>query len=146
MINIRKATQRDVPRILELYGELAGEKQKDPSDTTNQVFNQIISLPNQEFLVAEKDNFVAGTVFLQITPNLSHDARPWAVLENLVVDGRYRRQGIGRLLVEYALTRAREAGCYKVQLLSSHIRHEAHQFYRALGFDDAAIGFRVYFQ
>jgi GNAT superfamily N-acetyltransferase len=64
----------------------------------------------------------------------------------LVVDGRCRRQGIGRLLVEYALTRAREAGCYKVQLLSSNTRHEAHQFYRALGFDDTAIGFRVYFQ
>jgi len=144
MISIRKATKQDVPRILELYEELTGEKRKDPSDTTNQVFNEIISLPNQEFLVAEKDSFVVGTVFLQITPNLSHDARPWAVLENLVVDGRYRRQGIG-LLVEYALTRAREAGCYKLQLLSSNTRHEAHQFYRAVGFEDTASGFRLYF-
>jgi N-acetylglutamate synthase-like GNAT family acetyltransferase len=145
MISIRKATKQDVPRILELYEELTGEKRKDPSDTTNQVFNEIISLPNQEFLVAEKDSFVVGTVFLQITPNLSHDARPWAVLENLVVDGRYRRQGVGRLLVEYALTRAREAGCYKLQLLSSNTRHEAHQFYRAVGFEDTASGFRLYF-
>ena len=145
MISIRKVTQQDIPRILELYVELTGEKQKAPSDTTNQVFNEIISLPNQEFLVAEKDNFVVGTLFLLIAPNLSHDARPWAVLENLVVDGQYRRQGIGRFLVEYASTRAREAGCYKLQLLSSNMRHEAHQFYRSVGFDDTATGFRLYF-
>jgi N-acetylglutamate synthase-like GNAT family acetyltransferase len=145
MISIRKAKQQDLPRILELYEELTGEKQKAATDTTNQVFNEIISLPNQEFLVAEKNSFVVGTIFLQITPNLSHVARPWAILENLVVDGRYRRQGIGRLLIEYASARAREAGCYKVQLLSSNIRHEAHQFYRALGFDDTATGFRMYF-
>lgn len=145
MISIRKATQHDIPRILELYEELTGEKQSGPSDTTNQVFNEIISLPNQEFLVAEKDGFVVGTVFLQITPNLSHDARPWAILENMVIDGRYRRQGIGRLLVEYACTRAREAGCYKVQLLSNERRHEAHRFYRAVGFEDTAFGFRLYF-
>lgn len=145
MISIRKATQQDIPRILELYEELTGEKQNDPSDTTNQVFNEIISLPNQEFLVAEKDSFVVGTVFLQITPNLSHDARPWAILENMVIDGRYHRQGIGRLLVEYAFTRAREAGCYKMQLLSDKRRHEAHQFYRAVGFEDTAFGFRLYF-
>ena len=145
MVNIRKATQGDIPRILELYEQLTGEKQKATSDTTSQVFNEIISLPNQEFLVAEKDSFVVGTVFLQITPNLSHGARPWAVLENLVVDGQYRRQGIGRLLVEYALTQAREAGCYKVQLLSSNTRHEAHRFYRAVGFDGTATGFRLYF-
>ena len=145
MISIRKARQQDIPRILELYEELTGEKQTDPSDTTNQVFNEIISLSNQEFLVAEKDSFVVGTVFLQITPNLSHDARPWAILENMVVDGRYRRQGIGRLLAEYAFTHAREAGCYKVQLLSNKRRHEAHQFYRAVGFEDTAFGFRLYF-
>ena len=104
MNNIRQAKETDIPRILELYAELTEEKQKVPAETIQSVFNQIIKLPNQQFLVAEKDGLVVGTLFLQITPNLSHGARPWAVLENLVVDRRYRGHGFGRLLIEHALS------------------------------------------
>ena len=142
---IRKATRQDIPRILELYEEFTGEKQNISSDAIERVFAEIVATPNQEFLVAEKDGLVLGTLFLQIVPNLSHDARPWAILENMVVDSRYRRLGIGRLLIEYALIRCREAGCYKVQLLSNKKRQEAHQFYRSVGFEDSALGFRLYF-
>ena len=130
---------------MELYEELTEEKQSIPVETMNQVFTEIVAIPNQEFLVAEKDSFVVGTLFLQIIPNLSHQARPWAILENMVVDSRYRRQGIGRLLIEHALTCCRQAGCYKVQLLSNKKRQEAHQFYRSIGFEDSALGFRLYF-
>ena len=145
MNSIRKATHQDIPRILELYEELTEEKQKISSETILRVFAEIVAMPNQQFLVAEKDDFVSGTLFLQIIPNLSHNARPWAILENMVVDSRYRRQGIGRLLIEYALNFCREANCCRVQLLSNKKRKEAHQFYRSLGFEDSALGFRMYF-
>ncbi len=144
MNSIRKATPRDVPRILQLYEELTEEKINVSSDKIQQVFNEIVALPNQEFLVAEKEGFVVGTLFLQIIPNLSHNAHPWTILENMVVDSRYRRQGFGRLLIEHALNRSREAGCYKVQLLSNKKRKEAHEFYRSIGFEDSALGFRLY--
>ena len=144
MIHIRNAIQQDIPRILELYEELSGQKQDGSPEIMDRVFDQIISLPDRELLVAEKEGFVVGTIFMQITPNLSHDGRPWAILENMVVDGRYRRQGIGRKLVEYVFTRAREAGCYKVQLLSHKKRRQAHKFYRAAGFENTALGFRLY--
>lgn len=145
MIRIRKASLADIPRILELYEELTEEKQTISSDTAQRVFIEIAAMPNQELLVAEKDGFVVGSLFVQIIPNLSHDARPWAILENMIVDNRYRRQGIGRLLLEYVLNRSREAGCYKVQLLSNEKRLEAHKFYRSMGFKDSALGFRMYF-
>lgn len=144
MIIIRQATQVDIPRILELYEELAGERQNIPSETVQRVFSEILALPNQYFLVAERDNFVLGTLFLQIVPNLSHNAHPWAILENIVVDRRYREQGFGRLLIDHALAICRKAGCYKVQLLSNNKRKEAHQFYRHLGFENSAVGFRMY--
>jgi N-acetylglutamate synthase-like GNAT family acetyltransferase len=145
MNRIRKASQQDIPRILELYAELTEEKLDISSDTALRVFKEIITLPNQEFCVAEKDDMVVGTLFLQIIPNLTHGAHPWAILENMVVDSQYRRQGIGRLLIEHALTRCREAGCYKVQLLSNKKRKEAHLFYRSVGLEDSALGFRLYF-
>ncbi len=145
MTVIRQATLQDTTRILVLYEELTGEKQSLTKETLQRVFSQIEALPNHHFLVAENDGLVTGTLFLLIVPNLSHEARPWAVVENIMVDRRMHRQGIGRQLMEYAFERCREAKCYKIQLLSNQKRMEAHQFYRSLGFDESVRGFRKYF-
>jgi predicted N-acetyltransferase YhbS len=142
--SIRKATKQDISRILALYEELTEEKQNLSTYTIGRVFAEITSSPNMELLVAEKDGLVVGTLFLQIVPNLTHNARPWAILENIVVDGRYHRKGVGLILIESAFTRAKQAGCYKVQLLSNKKRNDAHQFYRSMGFEDSALGFRRY--
>ncbi len=144
MAMVRPATEQDMPRVLELYQELTGEPHYPSPDKTQPVFAEIVSMPGHELLVAEEDGVVVGTMVLLIVPNLSHGALPWAMVENMVVDGRYRRKRIGRLLVEYAIARARQAGCYKVQLLSNKKRHEAHQFYQDLGFEASAHGFRLY--
>ena len=144
MTIIRIATEQDLPRILELYEELTGEQHHLSQEDTQPVFAEIISMPVYELLVAEDDSLVVGTMVLLIVPNLSHGALPWAIVENMVVDGTHRRRGIGRLLMEYGIDHARQSGCYKVQLLSNIKRHEAHQFYEALGFKNSAFGFRLY--
>jgi predicted N-acetyltransferase YhbS len=141
---VRPATELDIPRILELYETLTGERHNLSRQETGPVFDAIASMPGHELLVAEENGMVVGTVVLLIVPNLSHEAHPWAIVENLVVDVGYRRRGIGRLLMDYAIASAREAGCYKVQLLSNVKRKEAHQFYKALGFRTSAYGFRMY--
>ena len=145
MVTVRKAAVRDIPRILELYEELTEKKQDISPAKAKQVFKQINDISAGKFLVAEKDGEVLGTLYIQVIPNLSHNGTPYAVIENVVVDKRFHKQGIGRLLIENALTFAREAGCYKVQLLSMKKRLDAHQFYRAFGFEDSALGFRLYF-
>jgi hypothetical protein len=40
---------------------------------------------------------------------------------------------------------ARTAGCCKLQLVSGKPRAEAHEFYRSLGLDAVAEGFKIYF-
>jgi GNAT superfamily N-acetyltransferase len=49
------------------------------------------------------------------------------------------------MLMDYAISRAREAGCHKLVLTSDKRRRRAHQFYRSLGFRPSAHGFRLYF-
>jgi ribosomal protein S18 acetylase RimI-like enzyme len=144
MATVRPAIEQDIPRILELYEELTGERHDLTRRETGPVFAEISSMPSHELLVAEEDNVVVGTMVLLIVPNFSHGALPWAIVENLIVGVGYRRRGIGRLLMDYAVARAREAGCYKLQLLSSVKRREAHRFYKALGFKTSAYGFRLY--
>ncbi len=79
-----------------------------------------------------------------IVPNLSHGGLPWAGVENVFVDNEYRRLGIGKLLMDYAASRAKEAGCYKIQLISDKSRSVAHEFYQALGYKATGHGFRLY--
>lgn len=144
MAIVRPATEPDMPRILELYQELTGERHDLTRHETGPLFAEIAAMAGHELLVAEEDGVVVGSMVLLIVPNFSHGALPWAIVENLVVDVSYRRRGIGRTLMEYALARAREAGCYKLQFLSSVKRREAPWFYKALGFKTSAHGFRMY--
>lgn len=151
MAIVRAATEEDIPRILELYRELVittsgAECSKVTSqDDYRRVFAEISASSGHELLVAEEQGEVAGSVVFLIVPNLSHGALPRALVENLVVDRRYQRKGLGRLLMEYAIARAKEAGCYKLALESNKKRREAHRFYSSLGFKASAHGFRLYF-
>lgn len=151
MVMIRQATEQDIPRILELYRELAittseVELTWSPSpDDYRRVLAEICAAPGHELLVVEDQGQVVGTMVLLIVPNLSHGACPWALVENLVIGHEQRRRGLGRLLMDYAIGRARDAGCYRIVLSSDKRRREAHRFYRSLGFEASAHGFRLHF-
>ena len=151
MVIIRAATEQDIPRILELYEELVtstapAETGRTPSlDDYRRVFEQARDMPGHELIVAEENGKVIGTMVLLIVPNLSHSGLPWATVENVVTDQRFQRQGIGKIMMEYAIDRAKESGCYKLQLASNKKREEAHRFYEGLGFEASAHGFRLYF-
>jgi GNAT superfamily N-acetyltransferase len=97
-------------------------------------------------LVADDDGRVIGTADMIIVPNLTHDGRPWAMIENIIVQPERRRSGVARSLLDEVFARARAANCYKVQLMSNQKREEAHSFYGALGFAPSAQGFRLYLE
>jgi GNAT superfamily N-acetyltransferase len=109
------------------------------------VLADIAADPRHELLVVEDGGEFAGTAVLLIVPNLSHGATPWALVENIIIDQRFRRRGLARMLLSYAVTRAREAGCHRIEIMSDNSRKDAHHLYRSLGFVDCATGFRNYF-
>jgi ribosomal protein S18 acetylase RimI-like enzyme len=151
LVKIRLATERDIPRIIELYQELSLtishiEQALSPSsDEYRKVFAEICADPKHELLVAESQGQVVGTIALLIVPNLSHNATPYAIAENLIVNQKHRRQGIARQLLEYCINRAKEEKCHRIELCSDKRREEAHRLYRSLGFEPSAYGFRIYF-
>src|SRR4030042_3716161 len=147
---IRTATENDLPRILELYQQLAippvdDRDEQDPViESHRQAFADIKSLPGCEVIVAEEDGQVIGTSMLMIVPNLSHSGKPWIIVENVVVDKNFRRTGAGKLLMEYIKRKAKETGCCKIQLMSDKRRtEEAHKFYRAIEIGRASCRERV---
>lgn len=151
MPTIRSATEEDLPALIMLYEQLAideaeVERTRNPGmEDYRRILAQIQADPNHDLLVLEVDGEVVGTLVFLLVPNLSHHATPWALVENVVVEERQRGKGYGRLLMEHAIERAREAGCYKISLTSNITRLRAHRFYQSLGFKASARGFRMYF-
>ena len=148
---IRLAKVNDIPRIIQLYDELvittsSIESGKKPSLADYQeTLNEINIIPGYELLIAEENDEVIGSMVLLIMPNLSHRASPWALVENIIIGPKQRRRNVGRKLMEYAVRRAKDKGCYKIILNSDKRRRGAHKFYRSLGFEAFAYGFSLYF-
>jgi len=148
---IRLATVDDIPRILQLYDELIITTSKVESNKElslkdyQRTLGEICSIPGYELLVAEDKGEILGTMVLLILPNLTHRASPWAMVENLIVDPNQQRRQLGRQLMKYAISRAKDEGCYKIILNSNKKRRGAHKFYQALGFEASSHGFSIYF-
>lgn len=58
-----------------------------------------------------------------------------SIVEDVVVDEKMRRRGIGQALLEYAITVASEAGASAVALTSNPQREAANQMYDSMGFE-----------
>jgi GNAT superfamily N-acetyltransferase len=147
---VRQALEKDIPRILELYRQLSlnpspSPYQAPPLYDCIKVFRKMSEYPNYHLLVAEEGGAVVGTLVLAVLPGFAHGTQPFAVVEYVVVDEKYRSQGIGRLMMEAVKSYAKTAGCYKIMLTSDKRRDRAHKFYRTLGFEASAEGFRFYF-
>ena len=77
---------------------------------------------------------LAATAYLNVIPNLTRSASPYAVIENVVVDEPLRRTGVGKQIIGATLQAAWNAGCYKAMLLTGSQHASTHAFYRACGF------------
>jgi GNAT superfamily N-acetyltransferase len=70
---------------------------------------------------------------------------PSALVEDVVVPSDWRRKGVGKAMMTYAMALCREARCYKLALSSNVIREPAHRFYESLGFTCHGFSFVVEF-
>ncbi len=90
--------------------------------------------PGYHLLVCEVDGRIACSVTVIVIRNLTHGLRPYAVVENVVTHAGFRKQGLASRLLEAAVAIAREAGCYKVMLMTGSKEESTLQFYRNNGF------------
>jgi GNAT superfamily N-acetyltransferase len=142
-ISVRAATPGDIHPLIGLLSQLHPEHPAN-SRTARHVLEAVLQQHGRPALLAQADEEVITTADLLLVPNLTHRARPWAIVENLVVDEAARGQGAGRALIDEIVARAERARCYMIQLLSLNHRTAASAFYRHHGFQPVAQGFRCY--
>lgn len=139
---IREATPIDLPKILELY---ACPDCDDGNVITllqvESIWNRIQSYPDYHLYIALAEDQIVGTFALLIMDNLGHQGSRSGILEDVVVDPRYQRQGIGTAMIRFALNLCHQKQCYKVILSSNFKRQHAHAFYESLGFEKHGYSF-----
>lgn len=85
-----------------------------------------------QFLARREDGSIVGVSTLVTFP-IPTATRGW--VEEVIVDEASNNQGIGRLLLDAMVARAKELGCKTVDLTSRPSREAANHLYQKAGFE-----------
>lgn len=127
-ISIRKARKTDRKAVRALFRELYTGDEKAPYykemklDPTGVKFSQ-------RLLIAEAESNIVGFCWAMCYEHVKN--KGVATIEELVVDSKFRSLGIGKKLVDEAVSYARKEGMLAIFVTSDK---EASGFYKKLGF------------
>ena len=134
---IRKAKGTDANELKTLYFEYLTHfppKEEQDMDVWQNMLEKFAQDENMYLLVAEEEGKVVSSVQMAIIEGLTHNVRPFAVIENVVTHADYRNRGLASALLEKASEIARERRCYKVFLETGSNKESTLNFYRNNGF------------
>ena len=129
-IQIRKMKKSDLPQLQEMYRDLIPEGVS--MEVLENNYYRTVDRPEYFLAVAADGDKVLGSTMGIVC--IALDA-PFLVVENVIVSGECRGQGVGRKIFE----------ALDALLVSSGFRKGAHRFYEAVGYTDDVRGFRKYY-
>lgn len=134
--NIRFIREDELPQLLALYVHLHEHDAERPDEEAlRRLWREMLDDSSLKILVAEQDGQLVASCVLNVLKNLTRGARPYALIENVVTHRDYRRRGLGRAVLNEAISIAKRMNCYKIMLMTGSKRQEIHQFYENVGFD-----------
>lgn len=143
-LNLRKAQERDLDgldQVMLVISDRAGDRAK-----VKELLKKIDGDPQKYLLVAEDaaTGQICGSLLGVVFEDICDSCRPILLVENVAVLEAYQGKGVGRRMFQEVERWAKEEwDCHYEILVSGNQRTGAHQFYRALGFDEVK-GFKKY--
>lgn len=135
-MEIRKAVEADIPKLLPLMRELAVFEKYDKAFViTEEVLREQgfrRSPPDFCCLLALEDNLIAGFLVYHFIP-FTYRAKPNMIIKELYVAEGKRSQGAGELLMKAAAREAERAGCGVIKWWVAKWNERGVQFYERLG-------------
>ena len=137
-MNIRKAKASDAEDLKVLYFEHLTKfppQEEQDMELWRKMLGKFEQDQNTYLLVLEVDNQVVASVQMAIIESLTHNVRPFAIVENVVTHADYRNRGYASALLAKATEIAKDKGCYKMSLETGSIKESTLNFYRKNGFE-----------
>lgn len=146
MRTMRRATKGDAEGIANLYREL---NTLSSISVLPERIDAVANSDNTYLLVCDDAGEIIATVLVCLCQDVMFGNQPFALVENIVVRADYKREGIGKSMMDYIEAFCLEQDCSKIMLQTSSENRAARDFYTAMGYDlDAKIGcvkYRRYF-
>jgi GNAT superfamily N-acetyltransferase len=135
-ITIRPARPEDIPRMCELLADLFSVETDFEVDVVKQVkgLSMLVTAPSASsvVLVAVMDRKVVGMATIQTLVSTAEGGRV-GLVEDVIVDSRFRCRNVGTLLIEGTTAWSRDQGLTRLQLLTDRENHQALNFYASRG-------------
>ena len=135
-MQIRKAVEEDIPKLLQRMRELA-EFEKYAADfrvteetLREQGFRR--SPPDFFCLVAEENDELAGFLVYYFVP-FTYRAKPNIIIKELYVAEQHRNRRVGELLMKRVAREAEQAGCGMIKWWVAKWNERGIKFYHRLG-------------
>ena len=150
-MKFREATKTDLLQIVEMIADDELGKAREnyqiplPVEYLN-AFEKINSDENQELIVVENEDLeIIGTLQLSFIQYLTYRGGIRAQIEAVRIRNDKRGLGIGKIMFEWAINRAKERKAHLLQLTSDKKRPKAIKFYEKLGFKQSHEGMKMHF-
>ena len=150
-MKFRKAKENDILAIVEMISDdELGKKRENfqiplPNEYIN-AFEKINSDENQELIVVENEDLeIIGTLQLSFIQYLTYRGGIRAQIEAVRIRKDKRGLGIGKIMFEWAINRAKERNAHLLQLTTDKKRPKALKFYEELGFKQSHEGMKLHF-
>jgi GNAT superfamily N-acetyltransferase len=128
MVTMREARPADADALAELWQPYLRRESGDPVGDLVSVIEHLDHQPGHRLVVAEYDGEFAGAVYLKTAPYSPVNPEPVLQVHNPVVVPDHRRHGVGKALMECAVTWAEELGVDHVATATSSGSREANRF------------------
>lgn len=149
---LRHAAAADLPSIVRLLADDAlgsGRERSEDLQPYERAFKAIDADPSHLLLVGEllpagaAEAAVVATFQLSFLPGISRQGAWRSQIEGVRVAESLRGQGIGNVMVQWAIEESRRRDCALMQLTTHKTRRAAHRFYERLGFEASHEGMKL---
>lgn len=132
---IREAKEDDLAQLVELYKQLHDNKMPEITPKLQELWIEIQTDKNHHVVVCEVDAQIISSCVLIVVPNLTHNQRPYALIENVITHRQYRGRGYATSVLNFSKEIAAKCNCYKIMLLTGATEERTLKFYEKAGYN-----------
>lgn len=135
MLELSEAKPEDLIGILTLYTQLHNQPMPQIEIRTQELWMSLINEPRHHIIIGRTGGKIVTSCTITVILNLTHEQRPFALIENVVTDWDFRHRGYASLALSYARRLAEKENCYKIMLMTGSKEQSTLDFYRKAGFN-----------